>query len=121
MVYADKTDLAAYLAVEQTALPADADRLLARASEHVDYVTLGNVDSSNWDHLDAAKKAACAQVEFWMQQGETSAFRGTVESYTIGKVGMRYAQGAGGETKTAPRAEQALMLAGLLYRGAALK
>jgi len=115
MAYATPQDLAEYLAVDPTQLPADVERLLERASEAVDYLTLGRVDPSNPEHLEAARKATCAQVEAWMQTDEVGDKQGPVKSFTIGRFSMDF--GEAGVPTVAPRARRYLLLAGLLYRG----
>src|SRR5690606_36807711 len=61
MAYATESDLADYLGVSLADLPPDADRLLKRASEDIDYWTLGRAMQ-----CEATKLAACAQVEMWL-------------------------------------------------------
>lgn len=121
MIYATAEDLAAYTGKDA---PADAQRLLARASELVDYVTRGRVDAAVGAHLEAAKRAVCAICEFWTNAGEpTGALSGQVKSYTAGKVSVTYAagsEGSAGGQGLPRRAQQALMAAGLLSAGVAV-
>lgn len=125
MVYANNRELAEYLGILESALPSDSVRLLTRASEDVDYLTLGRIDQTDFDQLEAAKRATCAQVEMWISAGEDSAIRGPVQSYSIGKVSMTFAGSggggaAGGEARFAPRMMRILQTAGFLYRGGSL-
>ena len=78
-------------------------------------------DTDEDDQAAAALTAACAQVEMWMEMGEDSAWRGPLSSRTVGRVSETFAAGGGGTTSLAPRAHRALMLAGLLYRGAGIR
>lgn len=106
MAYATTTELTAYLAAGT--VPTDAARLLDRATEAVDEVTLGNARLA-WDGLlsginrtiptqiapytqaeyqAALSKATCAQVEYWLEVGEehdTASLRG---SAAAGKVSI---------------------------------
>lgn len=116
--YATTSDLADYLGIETAALPADAERLLARASEDIDAITRGRIDTDNTTHTDAAQKAACAQVEMFMELGEESSIGSAVVQRTVGRVSETYA--SGGQSQLAPRAHRALMMAGLLYAGASV-
>lgn len=122
MAYATTTDLADYLGVDIQDLPADVERLLERASELIDYVTLGR--SAQGGNADALRQAACAQVEMWIDVGEDAAIRGPVQSFSLGRWSVVYGIRAGTNQNTQPelasRARQALALAGLLYRGVAM-
>src|SRR5690606_558847 len=115
MAYATPQDLAEYLAAGPSQLPADVERLLERASEAVDYLTLGCVDPSNPEHLEAARKATCAQVEAWMQTDEVGDKHGAVKSVSIGRFSIDF--GEAGVPQVAPRTRRYLLLAGLMYRG----
>ena len=116
--YATTSDLADYLGIDVSALPADAERLLARASEDIDAITRGRIDTDNTTHAAAAQRAACAQVEMFMELGEEASIGSAVVQRTVGRVSETYA--SGGQSQLAPRAHRALMMAGLLYAGASV-
>lgn len=111
--YATTTDLAEYLFVTEDNLPADAERLLARASELVGSLVKRNYDSTVAAHVEAVKQATCAQVEYWLEVGEV--FDNNVQSETHSKVSTTWF--AGGKSELAPRARRFLLDAGLLYAG----
>ena len=119
MAYAVAAELQAYVS-EDMELPSagEQDRLLARASEVIDDVTLGRIDADNTDHTDAARDAACAQVEWWLSAGEDIDVSGPIQGYTIGSLQVQYGAGANRVSpfKLAPRAKRHLFLAGLLDR-----
>jgi len=115
MIYATADQVAEYLAKEASALPADIDRLLARASKMVDTRTLNRIDSTDADHLSAAQEAVCAQIEYWIENNEETEFSGPIRSQMAGKTLTVYA--GNGNPRLAPRAKDALLLAGLLYSG----
>ena len=123
MNYATNVDLYVYLGVEPDALPQDSDRMLLRASEMVDYVTRGRIDTDNTTHMAAALSATVAIVEDWITNGEpVAAFSGRVQSWSAGKMSVTYAQGAGasgagGGSSLPRRAYMALQAAGLLSAG----
>lgn len=119
MAYATPQDLAEYLAVPPEELPADVARLLERASEAVDYITRGMIDPENAEHIEAAKKATCAQVELWLQTEGIGELPGTIKSFSLGKFSMDF--GEAGMPDVASRAKQYLFLAGLLYRGVCVR
>lgn len=122
MAYATEQDLADYLGVSLADLPDDAERLLERASEDIDYYTLGRATQS-----EATKLATCAQIEMWLEVGEETDIRGALQSFSIGRWSATYAGAAGGAGSgggppaLAPRARRHLLLAGLLYRGVAMR
>jgi hypothetical protein len=118
MSYATPADLAAYMNVDIGSLPGDSQRMLDRASELVDYVTLERVNQDSPDELSAARCAACAQTEFWIANGESDLYP-ALKSKTIGKVTMAYAgtdRGAAGYDDLCPRAVRYLWREGLLQR-----
>ena len=72
--YASLEDLGAYLGAE---VPADSQRLLARAMERVDYALTSSLYASDSNGnptaatvLAALKLATCAQVEYWIANGD---------------------------------------------------
>lgn len=94
----------------------DFPRLAERATEYIDFATLGRA----MDYLDAeqlVKKACCAVAEAY----QTNEQGGGVVSETVGKITRNYAAGV----STTPTEEQRLyravrrylLHAGLLYRG----
>ena len=116
MAYATTTELAEYLGVQEADLPDDADRLLERASEMIDYYTLNRIDET--EDAEVAKKATMAQYEWWSQFDEFG-LQGFYSQIQIGPFQMN----AAGETRgkgppeLAPRARRFLLLEGLLYSG----
>lgn len=123
-VYATVAQLAEYLG---TAAPADAAGMLQRASDLIDAVTYNRIDVDDADAGAAwevaAQKAVCAQVSWWIDNGESAGTDGVVISKTVGKTSVTYAQGGGagqsnGMPELAPTARRVLLSAGLLYRGA---
>jgi hypothetical protein len=92
--YATPADLAAWL---ETDPPADADRLLRRASDLLDATVYGAyaVDAGTGLPADPAaaaalRDAACAQVEFWVEVGEAHDLDGGAGSQvSIGGLAMQ--------------------------------
>jgi hypothetical protein len=123
MAYATTTELQAYLG--GASLPADAQRLLDRASDLVDYITFGKINVSIAYQEEAAKNATCAQVEYWMTMGEDTDISGSsYDSISIGTFQMTTSSSNGSKTTSlgskhglAPRAGRILFLAGMAYRG----
>lgn len=113
--YATLADLSDWTGTAVGSLPSDASRLLLRASEMVDYATLNRISTSNTSQMAIAKSAVCAQVEYWQEQGEDTAYRPAVKGYGIGKVSMQFSQG---ETQLAPRARILLQTTGMMNRSA---
>ena len=126
--YATSTDVATYTGIALLSLPTDIARLISRASDLVDYATSGQIDQTDNDQTEAAQNAVCAQVEYWIQEGEEGEYEGRqIISKTTSKASVSYGAGgvAGGSKSItdslAPRAKRFLFLAGLLNRGAALQ
>lgn len=104
MRYATAAQLTAYLPAG--AAPADAERLLDRASELIDSVLLAavyDVDTAgsptDADAIAALVDATCAQVEFWLSSDEEDDILGPTQGYAVG--GMQVQFGAG-ENRTTP-------------------
>ncbi|MBT3157352.1 hypothetical protein KQH42_07310 [Streptomyces sp. CHA1] len=121
-VYATPEQLAAWTG--QPA-PADAERLLARASEDVDAALLCAFYSTNSAGMptdprvvQALADAVCAQVEYQQETGDTgTGAAGRWGSVSIGPVSLgdrRDDTQAATGLDLAPRAHRALMAAGLL-------
>lgn len=104
-VYATPSDLTAYLG---TAAPADAERLLARASEAVDDALLTAVYAVDTDgyptepiQREAVKLAACAIVEWWGDERGTGDETGVSSAWTnvsAGSVSLGRSGGPGSAT-----------------------
>lgn len=120
MSFATTTDLAEYLDVTVNSLPSDSGRQLARASELVEYAVFNNYDGAKANHVEAVRKATCAQVEFWMNIGESIAIIGKgLKGYKSGDLSMDFG-GSNSESsmnKLSSRATIHLGREGLLYRG----
>jgi len=120
--YATSSELVTFTGAE---MPADADRLLLRASELIDDYTrtaIYDVDTDDFP-TDAAvvaafRDATCAQVEFWSAGDEEEDVLGPVQGLVLGSMQAQF--GAGGNRATpmylAPRAARILRNAGL-YSG----
>jgi hypothetical protein len=118
MAYATEDDLQGYLGAG-AGLPTNAARLLDLASELLDEATLMRYDTTDTDHVTAMKKAACAQVEYWIEVGEARDVTGPVQGEIVGSVQIQYGAGSNriAPKYLGPRAKRHLLTAGLLYRG----
>ena len=120
MAYATVDELLEYLG-EHRDPPARAETLLERASELVDQASFYRIDTTDADHAEAARLAACAQVEYWMEAGEAVDVGGNVAEYQIGNLRVRNdsigRSGGRQAADLARRARRHLLKAGLLYRG----
>lgn len=123
MRYATVEQLTTYLGADA---PADAGRLLDRASELIRNETrlavYGTDDTGS--PTDAAvvggfADATCAQVEFWLASDEEEDVLGQTQGYSVGGTQLQY--GAGDNRAAplflAPRAARLLRTAGLLGTG----
>jgi hypothetical protein len=121
--YATGEQLADYTGSPQ---PADAARLLARASELVNDHTVTAVYDTDTDGnptgtvvVEAFRKATCAQVEFWLAGDEEDDVLGPLEAQPTGTGNQTYGSGTNRVTPMylAPRAARHLRAAGLLDGG----
>lgn len=124
MAYATLAQLATFLGVPQSELPATAQRSLDNASELVDYVTLNRLQvpepTTEPQFLNAARQAVLYQYEYWTEVGEqVDSSSLPVQSFTVGSFTMTYDSSSGTKLPLilAPRARRVLLLAGLYYRG----
>lgn len=118
MAYATTTDLESYLNVTASELPDDADRLLDRASELVDYIVSPNIiDTTDTGQSTAAQNAVCAQVEYWINQGEEVDIMKAPGEYSIGSFSVGRQSNQHEVPALSPRARRFLLLDGLLYKG----
>lgn len=125
-VYATASDLEDYLRADP---PADADRLLERASELLDAEVLRgawyDIDATtlmptNAQVITAFRQAVCAQVEFWGEVGEQNDTSGPIQGVSIGSVQIQYGAGDNRVSPAfvAPRVIRALtVLPSSVFRG----
>lgn len=116
-VYATVSDLEDFLGV----LPADAERLLKRASELIYAKTFFRAEDA-WHEVDEdnpadiytdnLRDAVCAQVEYWQETGESFAIVAPKQAAEAGKLKVPALP------ELAPRARDFLQRTGLLYAGA---
>lgn len=114
MAYATVTDLADYLGREPDS---GTERLLARASELIDDFLIGctyNVDGSgnatDATTIAALNQACCAQVEYWLANGDELGDLSRVNSYSIEGISVSFGKP---NPRVAPRAKDALRVAGI--------
>ena len=119
MAYATLADLAEYLGVQEFELDENSQRLIFCASMLIDMYTLGKINVNNYLHMEAAKLATCAQVEFWQATGDPMGVLSTFNSLSLGSFSatLSNTQNTSSNLPLAPRAYQALFMEGLLYTG----
>ena len=111
-VYATTVQLQDFIGATR-ALPLDAERLIVRASELIEYATLSRIDTDDTEDAEVAQKATCAQVEFWMETDESHAILAP-EGGSRTQIGSLVIQNP---NQLSPRARMILATAGLMYRG----
>ncbi len=124
-VYVTEAQLAAYLGIDVGDLPTDVERQLTRASEMIKQATLNNIDEDNTDHMEIAQLATCAQVEYWINQGEDISTspgykRLKIDKFEVEFNGSGSDSGSANTRQLAPRAKNYLSDYGLMYRGVRL-
>jgi len=120
--YATIADLETYLG---SAAPDGSEGMLERASDLMDAVTYNRINLDDEDSgaawTIAARKAVCAQVAWWIANGEDTGTSGQVVSKSVGRASVSYAQGSAsnnGQPELCPITRRVLLSAGLFYRGA---
>lgn len=124
MAYASIEQLVSFTGITEEGLPSSVIRMLQRASELVDAITLGRINLANDNHLTAAQNAVCAQVEYWLQYGGDQVdIIGSMQSVILGDLQLQFGAGDSRVTPTflAPRARNFLFLAGLLSRAVSMQ
>jgi hypothetical protein len=118
--YATLDDLGAYLGA---APPADSQRMLARAQELIDdalisspYLADANGNPTDAGVLAALNKATCAQVEYWITNGDELGQLEQYHSYSI--EGITVARGAASSSQDICDRAKAALRAGKLLPGA---
>lgn len=124
-MYATPAELGALLEPEPA--PANARRLLARASRVIARATLCAVYDVDEDGLpvsqtlkDAMRDATCEQVAYWLETGADEGIGTGYTSIGIGSVNLARAGASAGDEDEAWACEQALLIlqqAGLTGRG----
>lgn len=114
MGYTTVVGISEYMSVDEEDLPNDINRMIDRASDLIDYYSLGNVDSDNSRHIEVAKKATNAQVEFWLNTNDELNIMHVFQGIQAG--GDISIDRDGQLPELAPRARQALVLGGLYNR-----
>lgn len=113
--FATVAELTARLSSTYT-VPADAEKLLLKASELIDDYTRGSAQLG-FDSDDTAlhtdlSDATCDQVEYWLEVGEEHDIIGPVGGLQAGRVQIRNSP-----PTLAPRARRKLLAAGLVWSG----
>lgn len=119
-------DIVSYTGIGITELPSDISRIIIRATEIIEYVTLNRAMPDNDKHQRAFKNAICAQVEYWLTVGEDLDFIGNISSIMIGSFQMQLGnadndRGMGTTSRLSPRSYQALLMGGLFNRGVRMR
>lgn len=115
--YATIPDLTARLSAVYT-VPANADQLLLKASELIDFATQGKAQLAWYgDDVDLKAlltQATCDQVEFWLEVGEEHDVTGLSGMMLAGRVQIQKLPGYLGQ-----RPLRTLLRAGLYWAGTA--
>lgn len=109
-IVATTDDLQTYLG--QTPLPDDADRILTRAAEIINWAVLGRTEGADEYVTSLVKQAICAQVEYWVQVDESVDVVGPPKRMTVfGAMDVAVDLNLVG-----PRARRYLVMSGLINR-----
>jgi hypothetical protein len=113
--YATPADLAAWIGV---AVPTDGARLIRNACILLDanligfaYPTDANLNPTDAVTIQAFNDATCAQVEYWIQNGDEFGDGNNIASYSIEGASVTFRKPV---PRLAPRAQDVLRVAGIL-------
>lgn len=116
--YAVVNDYAEYMHIELDKVPTNCERLLARASELIEQFVCDNIKSNDANQITALKLATCAQVEFWVDNGEEVATSRPIKSFSSGDISISFADGDSGKvSQLSARTKGYLNKECLLYCG----
>lgn len=88
--YATKADLAKYMGKQEDELPANVEILITRASELVCIAMRNNYNPENEKHVEAAKLAACAQCQDWIEREVSAVANENIASFSLGELSITY-------------------------------
>lgn len=114
MSYTTVVGISEYMSVDEEDLPNDINRMIDRASDLIDYYSLGKIDETDSRHIEVAKKATNAQVEYWLNTNDELNIMHVFQGLQAG--GDISIDREGKLEELAPRARQALLLGGLLNK-----
>ncbi len=114
MAHATTSDLSNWLP-DTIPVPADANRILDRASEVIDAALKTAVYDPD-ETADVLANATCAQVEYWLTGDEEDDVLGPLQGLILNGLQLQYGAGTNRATPTylAPRAWRILNNAGLI-------
>lgn len=115
--YATKSDLATYMGKKEDELPSGSEILIKRASELVCIAMRNNYDSSNAEHVEAAKLSVCAQCQDWIEREVSAVANNNVASFSLGELSITYSDVDKYSNKLCATAVRYLNYKHLLYKG----
>ena len=96
------------------------ENMLLRSSEIIKIKTFNNINSTNANHMEAAKLAACSQVNFW-RKNNTNAYAQEISSYRLGDLSVSYGNSTNNvQNSLCSQAAYYLKQQYLLYKGGIL-
>lgn len=115
--YATKQQFSTYSGRALSTQPAEIEALIMRASELVKMCTGSNIDMLNAEHVELAMLATCAQVQSWLDSGNSAMIDAKVSSYSLGELSMSFAQDDVSKKKLCTLSLSYLASGFLLYKG----
>lgn len=89
--YATSADVAEYMGKKPEEMPEGIGILVKRANELIHFAIRGNYNQNNDDHVEAAKLAACAQCQHWIESELSPVSDSNIQSYSLGELSITYA------------------------------
>lgn len=97
MQYASLDDLKEYMGKStfESETSENIKQMLLRANEIIEIATVKNYVSSDALHVSMTKKAACAQTQYWIENGQSPLSDAPISSYSLGDMSMTMASSQG--------------------------
>lgn len=115
--YATPADVAEYMGKSVDEMPEGIQILVKRANEVIQIAMRGNYNPENSEHVEAAKLAACAQCQNWIETEISPVSENNIQSYSLGELSITYADVDKCSGKLSTSAARYLNYKHLLFKG----
>lgn len=114
---ATKEDLAEYMGRKVEELPSGVEILVKRANEIICIAMRHNFNPKNEEHVEAAKLAACAQCQDWIEREVSGVSNENIANFSLGELSITYSDVDKYSNKLSSTAVRYLNHKHLLFKG----
>lgn len=115
--YATSADVAEYMGKTVEELPTGIEIIVKRANELIHMAMRENYNPKDEEHVELAKKAACAQCQHWIETELSPVSDNNIQSYSLGELSVTYSDVEKLSNKLCSFAMRYLNYKHLLYKG----